>query len=137
MRPFQIWMGSKLPKWQGLKFSSKSPPLFLVPKQFYPISFAFPSCGFYKKQHVFNRHIILLTLSLRSYLENWIMAARHISIFWFITSLLLKSKITVLLPQNGAEKALSLVPLITSLVLSTCYLCAAVFLFMAQKHTCL
>ena len=49
---FQIWMGSKLPKWQGLKFFSRSPPLFLVPKQFYPISCAFPSCGFYKKQRV-------------------------------------------------------------------------------------
>lgn len=38
---------------------SLSPLLFLVPKQFYPFCFfAFPSCGVYKKQHVFNQHIL-------------------------------------------------------------------------------
>lgn len=84
--------------------SSKSPPLFLVPNQFYPFGFAFPSCGFYKKR-VFNQHIILFTYHSEALSRDWIMAVRYTSIFWFITSLLLKSDNRVASPAWSRESS--------------------------------
>lgn len=109
---------------QDLRFSSKSPLLFLVPKQFNPFCFAFPSCGFFKKQHVFIQHIILFRFTQQLCLENWIMAVRYISIFWCITSLLLKDNRDAFFPL-GAQFSTALSHVITSPILLTCYLCAA------------
>lgn len=109
-----------------------SPLLFLVPKQFYPSCFfVFFICGFYKKQHVLNQHILFTyhSVALPRELNN----GRYISILWFTTALLLKSKTTTeFLPQIGAEKALQPCPSqhISCLVdmLSLCHLCSCLWL---------
>lgn len=108
----------------------QSPLLFLVTRWFYSFCFAFPSCGFFKKQHQFNQETILFSshpVALPTQLTDGI--PHHYVLFK--TSLLLTPRKAQLLPQIGVEKALQ--PCLSSYpslvdMLSLCCVCSCLWL---------